>query len=93
MSDDLLKSIHDKVEKISEDMTDMKVTSAKQQVSLDEHIKRSNMLEDLYIGMKEKDIEPIKVDINQLKGVYKFITLFATLASVFFGILKLFGKI
>lgn len=93
MSDEILKSIHEKVDKIADDMVDIKITQAKQQVSLDEHIKRSNMLEELFLDMKEKDIEPIQENINQLRGAYKLVVFGVSLLSVIFGILKFLGKI
>lgn len=89
MSDDILKSIQYKVDKIADDIVDIKVTQGMQQVSLDEHIKRSDMLEELYRDIKEKELEPVKKEIYQIKGIYKFIGILGVLASITTIILKL----
>jgi hypothetical protein len=90
MSDELIPKIFEKLEKISEDMGDLKVTSAKQQISLDEHIKRSNMLEDLVNHLDENKIQPIEKDLNQIKGIYKFIVFLSVLATIALTLVEFF---
>lgn len=93
MSDELLEKIYNKVEKIAEDVGELKITSAVHEETLRVHVKRSDTLEALYIDLQEKEIEPIKKDINQIKGGYKLIMLLGTIITVVMGILKLLSKI
>jgi hypothetical protein len=93
MSEDMLNKIYNKVEKISDDVGALKVTSAIHEETLQTHIKRSDTLEKMYLDMKEKDIEPIKTDINQFKGVFKFLTGISAVGGFIFGLLKFFRKI
>jgi len=64
MSDDILSKIYDKVEKISEDVGSIKITQAVMEADVKHHVKRSDMLEEMYTDLKHKDIEPIKTDIH-----------------------------
>lgn len=92
MSDDILKDIQTKVNKISDDMTDIKITSAKQQVSLDEHVRRTELLEkgqEILFG----EMVPIKAHINQMSGVLKFLGILGSVATFVLGCLKLLGRI
>lgn len=93
MSDEILVKIFEKVEKISDDVGDLKVTTVRQQVILNEHVAGVNTLKDMYTHMKEQDIEPIKADINNVKGVIKFVTISASLGSLITLFLKFFGLV
>lgn len=90
MSDDLLNKIFIKVEKISEDVGELKVTSAKQQVSLDLHVKRSNMLEDLVTHIDESKVQPLQAEMSQIKGIYKFIAFLSVLATIALSFIEYF---
>lgn len=93
MSEDILNKIYDKVDKISEDVGMLKVTSAIHEETLKHHVKRSDTLEAMYTDMKEKDIEPIKADINKFKGVFVFLSGASAVVSLVFAILKFLRKI
>lgn len=92
MADDkILSKIFDKIDKISDDIGELKVTSAKQQVSLDVHIKRSDSLEKIVQHLDEQKIAPLENEMNQIKGIYKFVmflSLIATIALVFVEFFK-----
>jgi len=90
-NDDLLNKIYYKVEKISDDVGELKITTVKQQVILDEHVAGVNTLREMYTHMKENEIEPIKAEINNVKGIVKFITIMASLGSGITLFLKFFG--
>lgn len=92
MSDEILHLIHAKVEKISEDVAELKIGQAVMQEDVKHHIKRSDMLEELLIDVKEKDIEPLKKDMNQIHGIVKFILAVATVIGVLFPIFRHFSK-
>lgn len=93
MDDQLLSKIFEKVEKISDDVGDLKVTTVKQQVILEEHVKRSNTLEEILSHLQENEIEPLKEDVNKFKGALKFVTIMASLGSGITLFLKFFGLI
>lgn len=78
MSDDILNNIHSKVEKISEDVAEIKIVAARQEEitkaikdDLKYHIKRTNLLENLYKDIDLNRIQPIEKDLNQFKGFFK----------------------
>ena len=81
MSDELLQLIHDDVKDIKKDISDLKVTSGKQQVSLEEHMKRSDALQELIQHLDESKIQPMQADINQIRGIYKFLGFLIALGS------------
>jgi len=89
-SDELLEKIYSKVEKISEDVGELKVSQAVMQEDVKHHVKRSDMLEDMYNEMRDQDIEPMKEDINKFKGGLKIIAYLTGLVGVVLGALKLF---
>lgn len=91
MSDDVLSKILDKVDKISDDMSEMKVTSAKQQISLDTHIRRSDMLERLVSHLDEDKIAPLQEDMHMMKGAYKLLGVVALIITIALGVMKLLG--
>lgn len=62
-----------KLDNIDNKLNSMDVTIAKQQVSLDNHILRTNLLEDRF--------HPIEEYKNQLQGVVKFFKILAFLAA------------
>lgn len=92
MSDDILRIIINKVDKldnkidnIADDIVHIKVTSAKQQESLNYHIKRSDLNEE-NIEILREEVKPIKKHVDQVSGILKFLGVFSTIL----GILKLF---
>ena len=93
MSDELLKLIHEDVKDIKKDISDLKVTSGKQQVSLDEHMKRSDSLEELVQHLDENRIQPIEKELAGLKGarkgIYKFVGTLIALGGVIAAFLLL----
>jgi hypothetical protein len=91
MSDELLSLIHSDVKEIKKDISELKVTSGKQQVSLDEHMKRSDNLEALISHLDENKIEPMQADINQIRGVYKFLGFLIGLGAMIAAFLLLRG--
>lgn len=93
MSDDLLEKIYSKVEKISEDVGELKINSALHEETLKTHMKRSDTLESMYNDMKKNDIEPIKADINKFKGTLIFLTYISTAIGLIAGLLKFLHKI
>lgn len=99
MSDDILNIIHTKIDKIAEDITEIKVGSARQveianqhEKTLQTHVKRSDQLENLYHYLDETKIQPLQSDMAQIKGIYKFLGILGVIASIIMVIMKLTGK-
>lgn len=98
MSDDILKIIIDKVDKldnkidgIAGDIVEIKITSAKQNESLNYHIKRSDLNEE-NIEILRKEVEPIKSHVIAVNSIIKFVGIFSTIIGTILGIFKLLKK-
>lgn len=85
------KRIEEKIDKIIEIQTDMKVTLAGQAVTLtsqhedlQEHMRRTNLL--------EAQIKPIEKHVHMMQGAMKFLGAVAVVVGIIEGILKLLGK-
>lgn len=70
-----------KLDKIIDRMNNIDVTLGKQSVILEEHVKRTNLL--------EKKLEPIEKHVIMIQGVIKFIGLIAIFAGIIEGFIKL----
>lgn len=100
MSDDnILNLIYAKVEKIGEDVGELKISGVRQEEiqnkhedTLQVHIKRSDMLEKMYNHLDEDKIQPLQNDMAKLHGVGKFIGFLGVIATIILTILKLIGK-
>jgi hypothetical protein len=87
MSDEILLKIESKIDKISEDINDLKITAVKHDVNLENHMEQSRTLKKLYEHLDENRIQPIEKELAELKGarkgIYKFVgTLIALGATV-----------
>jgi len=72
--------LYEKVEKISEDIGEMKVTLAKQESNIDHHIKRTDLAEES-IGLLRQDLEPIKLHVRKIKFTAEILGYVAAIAS------------
>lgn len=75
--------LEDKIDRMSDKITSIDVTLAKQSVILEEHVKRSNLL--------EEKMEPLEKHVHMVNGVSKFLVLVGVLVAVIEGIIKIFG--
>lgn len=98
-SNDLLNKIYDKVEKIDDKVAAIDVTTVKQQSILDEHIRRTVVLENRTDRIFE-ELKPLKeratlVDngVKIVIGGGKLVAALSGLALTILGILKFFHKI
>ena len=80
---DQLDRLEDKIDKISDRMNSVDVTLAKQSVILEEHVKRSTML--------ESRMEPVERHVSMVKGAAKLLAGLGTLAGLLKGYLKTKG--
>lgn len=75
--------IESKIDKIADHISSIDVTLAKQQVILDEHVKRTNLL--------EKKLEPVERHVTVINGLMKLIAALGTIIGLIHGMLKLKG--
>jgi hypothetical protein len=74
MSDDRLKRIEDKLERLDENVSDISIIMARNTASLELHMKRSDALEDYVKKVEVEDLTPIKKHVNEvtwaIKGIF-----------------------
>lgn len=76
MTDDKkIQRIEDKLDKVAEHISAIEVTLGKQHVSLEEHIKRTNLL--------ESKIDPIENHVSMVNGALKLILLLSAVAGIY----------
>ena len=64
MKDDLPR-LESKIDKVVTEISEINVTLAKQAVSLEEHIRRTNLL--------ERKLEPVEKHVAMVNGIVKFV--------------------
>lgn len=79
-----MNKLEDKIDIISEKITSIDVTLAKQSTILDEHIRRTNLL--------EEKLAPIEKHVHMVNGALKTVGFMAIVLGVIEGILKLIGR-
>ena len=62
----LPEKLYEKVEKISDDISEMKVTVARQEENIAHHIKRTDLLEES-LGLFRTEMEPAKIFVTKTK--------------------------
>jgi hypothetical protein len=77
MDDKRSERIEEKLDEISDRLAVIDVTLAKQHVVLDEHVRRTNLL--------EQQLAPIKSDIDGAKSIIKFMMILTGLAGAITG--------
>lgn len=87
--------LEEKVDKILEDITVIKVELAETKVILDrnteslqEHMRRTEILETKF----ESDLEPIKKHVAHVEGAGKLLVLGSVLVGIVLGLLELFKR-
>lgn len=80
---DNMKRLEDKIDKVLDKQSNMDVTLGKQSVILEEHVKRTNLLETRF--------EPVEKHVIMVNGVLKFIGILAILLGIIEGLLKIIG--
>jgi iron uptake system EfeUOB component EfeO/EfeM len=71
----------EKLDKIVDDITEIKVTLAKQAEQLEHHIYRTDLAED-HIKALEDKISPIEKHVSQVSGILKFFGFVGILAGI-----------
>lgn len=80
---DNVKRIEDKIDKVLDKQNSMDITLAKQSVILEEHVKRTNLL--------EAKIVPIEKHVAMVHGALKFLGFVALFVGIIEGLLKIIG--
>jgi hypothetical protein len=75
--------IERKIDKIADHIGNIDVTLAKQEVTLADHIRRTELL--------EEKMSPVEKHVNMVHGVLKAIAAIGTIVGIVHGILKLKG--
>lgn len=79
--DDRLERIENKLDKVVDEIGEIKETTAKQQVSLDYHIKRTDLL--------EKKLEPVEEHVHLVSSMFKIMGGLAVIAGIVSVILEI----
>lgn len=94
-TEDLIKNLYEKIDKNHESV-DKRLDSIEkviivQEQNLQTHMKRSDMLETMYIELKENEIKPLTKHVNQVEGGLKLLGVISLLLGIVAGIIKIFG--
>jgi len=84
MDDNRLERIEVKLDDIVEHLSSIDVTLAEQHLSLKEHIRRTALL--------EQDLSPIKVHVNRVEGITKFVVIMMGAVAAVSAIIELLLK-
>ena len=76
-----MQELMKKIDKLDDRLDSIDKTLVKQAASLDEHIRRTNLLEDEMRGLKI-EMKPVEEHVQQVKGAAKFIALISVLTSI-----------
>jgi predicted metallo-beta-lactamase superfamily hydrolase len=79
-----MKDIDQKLDKIIDSISEINVTLGKQSVILDEHIRRTNIL--------EEKIEPVEKHVHRVEGAFKLFSLMGVLLAILEGTRRMLNK-
>jgi hypothetical protein len=74
MSDDRIDKLEAKIDKVLDIAQEQAITLVRLTVSVEDHAKRSDTLEDLYNHLDEKidtEVQPLKASVNRINGGWK----------------------
>ena len=74
MSDERFNKLDSKIDKLDERLDSIDKTLVRQEEQLAYHIKRTNLL--------EADLKPVKRHVAHIEGVFKFLGIMATIATI-----------
>jgi chromosome segregation ATPase len=79
-----MKDLDQKLDKIVENISQINITLGKQSVILDEHVKRTNLL--------EKKVEPIEKHVHMIQGALKLFGMLAIFLTIYEGLMRMIGR-
>jgi archaellum component FlaC len=80
----VILAVADRVNEIRNDVIEIKVTMATNTASLQEHMRRTALL--------ENQVEPLRAHVTMVNGVLKFIGFLAVLAGIAEGVVQVINK-
>lgn len=83
-----LEKLDEKLEKINERLNSVDITLAKQEVNLQEHMRRTE-LNEIAVEKISQSIIPIYKHINMLEGILKFFGALSILGSIAATVIKI----
>lgn len=75
-----MDEIKKEIKEIQRSLNNIDVTLAKQHVSLEEHIRRTNLL--------EQKLEPIDTHVKMVNGAFKFIGILSLIVGIVVSLIK-----
>lgn len=85
---DEVRSIRSKVEKSDERLDSIDITLVRQEANLQEHMKRSDLLERRAERI-ETDIKPLEKHMLMVNGALKFLGIFGTIVAILVGLFEI----
>ena len=86
---DFLEKFYQKIEHIEKEMTDIKITIAKQEQNLAHHIYRTELAEN-NLDLLRSQIKPIENHVKYVEGILKFIGLITAVGGAVAAIISIF---
>jgi len=89
MSDEFPAKVYAKLEEIGKDIVELKITSAKQEVNLQDHMRRSDLLEKRDDVLEAK-LEPVITHVKHVEGALKLLGVIALVVGFLAGCVKIY---
>lgn len=84
--------LYELLDKISDDISELKVTTAKQEENIKEHIRRTELAEE-NLQMLRQEIEPLKQHVVAINGVLKAIGIISVIIGSGAGFFQIIQKV
>ena len=84
--------IYEILDKMSEDISELKIVSAKQEENLKEHIRRTELAEE-NLDMIRSEMQPLKEHVIAINGVLKIIGVLSIIVGSAAGFFQIVQKI
>lgn len=83
-----LGEIETKVDKLDERLDSIEKVLIKQELNLEIHIKRTNLLEES-VGLLRQDLRPVERHVDYVHGALKFIGIISVVVGIFAAVKEL----
>lgn len=87
-----LERIYETLDKIDNDLTDLKIISAKQEENIKEHIRRTELAEE-NLTLLRQEIEPLKHHVIVINGILRVIGAISVIIGSAAGIFEIISTI
>lgn len=92
MEDKRLDRLESKIDKIVDDISEIKITLGAQHVTLVEHTRRSTLAEE-NLGILRTELKPIQKHVAMVTGALKLIGLVSVVVGIIAGIVQIIAPI